>query len=67
MARDSSVGRERSLIVPGNIPLDSTTIATIHAPITDDINQQILEVSQKKLFLIRLKKKYLYIFIFLYI
>lgn len=44
MARDSAVGRERVLIVPGNLTLDNA--ANQHAGGSQtDLNQQILEVS----------------------
>lgn len=49
MARDSAVGRDRILIVPGNLALDNS--ATQHgggAP--TDLNQQIIEVSQENLY-----------------
>lgn len=44
MARDSAVGRERVLIVPGSLALDSAP--NQHAGASqNELNQQILEVS----------------------
>lgn len=43
MARDSAVGRERVLIVPGSLALDAAS--NQHAGVSQgDINQQIMEV-----------------------
>lgn len=44
MARDSTVGRDRVLIVPGSLALDSASSQHPNVPQTD-INQQILEVN----------------------
>lgn len=44
MARDSAVGRERVLIVPGNLTLENAANQLAGAA-QSDINQQILEVS----------------------
>lgn len=41
MARDSPMGRERALVVPGNITLEGSSLPP---PVRDDINQQIMEV-----------------------
>lgn len=43
MARDSAVGRERVLIVPGNLTLENAANQLAGAA-QSDINQQILEV-----------------------
>lgn len=43
MARDSAVGRERVLIVPGNLTLENAANQLADAA-QSDINQQILEV-----------------------
>lgn len=45
MARDSAVGRERVLVVPGSLALDNTTTNQHVAGVQNDLNQQILEVS----------------------
>lgn len=44
MARDSAVGRERVLVVPGSLALDTSTNQHV-AGAQNDLNQQILEVS----------------------
>lgn len=44
MARDSAVGRERVLIVPGSLQLENAANQHTGVP-QNDINQQILEVS----------------------
>lgn len=46
MARDSAVGRERVLIVPGTLNLENSTNQHSGAPPTD-LNQQILEVKKQ--------------------
>lgn len=54
MARDSAVGRERVLIVPGSLQLENAANQHTGVP-PNDINQQILEVSpinQTKIFFI---------------
>lgn len=45
MARDSAVGRERVLIVPGNLALENATSNQHGGNPQNDLNQQILEVS----------------------
>lgn len=45
MARDSAVGRERILIVPGSLTLDGGSSQQQPGVPQSDINQQILEVS----------------------
>lgn len=48
MARDSSVGRERILLIPGSLALDGSAQQQ-QQPVQADINHQIMEVrSQKK-------------------
>lgn len=44
MARDSSVGRERILLVPGSLALDGSAQQQ-QQPVQADINHQIMEVS----------------------
>lgn len=46
MARDSAVGRERILVVPGSLTLDNSTTNQHVVSVRNDLNQQILEVSQ---------------------
>lgn len=46
MARDSAVGRERILVVPSSLALDSTASNQLVAGAQNDLNQQILEVSK---------------------
>lgn len=46
MARDSAVGRERILIVPSSLALDNSSNNQHVAGAQNDLNQQILEVSQ---------------------
>lgn len=48
MARDSAVGRERVLIVPGSLALDAASNQHANVP-PSDIDQQILQVSLNKL------------------
>lgn len=43
MARDSAVGRERVLVVPGSLALDNTNQHVASAQ--NDLNHQIREVS----------------------
>lgn len=45
MARDSAVGRERILVVPGSLALDTTSNQHVTGA-QNDLNQQILEVSK---------------------
>lgn len=47
MARDSSVGRERILLVPGSLALDGSAQQQ-QQPVQADINHQIMEVSLQK-------------------
>lgn len=46
MARDSAVGRERILVVPSSLALDNSTTNQHVTSAQNDLNQQILEVSQ---------------------
>lgn len=46
MARDSAVGRERILVVPTSLALDNSTTNQHVTSAQNDLNQQILEVSQ---------------------
>lgn len=46
MARDSAVGRERILVVPSSLALDNSATNQHVASVQNDLNQQILEVSQ---------------------
>lgn len=45
IARDSAVGRERILVVPSSLALDSTPTNQHVAGAQNELNQQILEVS----------------------
>lgn len=47
MARDSAVGRERVLIVPGSLQLENAANQHTGGP-QNDINQQILDVSSHR-------------------
>lgn len=46
MARDSAVGHERILVVPGSLALDNSATNQHVTGAQKDLNQQILEVSQ---------------------
>lgn len=46
MARDSAVGHERILVVPGSLALDNSASNQHVTSVQNDLNQQILEVSQ---------------------
>lgn len=46
MARDSAVGHERILVVPGSLALDNSATNQHVTGAQRDLNQQILEVSQ---------------------
>lgn len=46
MARDSAVGRERILVVPSSLALDNSSNNQHVGGAQNDLNQQILEVSQ---------------------
>lgn len=46
MARDSAVGHERILVVPGGLALDNSATNQHVTGAQKDLNQQILEVSQ---------------------
>lgn len=48
MARDSAVGRERVLIVPGSLALDPASNQHVNVSSPSDINHQIMEVSSSK-------------------
>lgn len=45
MARDSAVGRERVLVVPGSLALDNSSTNQHVASAQNDLNHQIREVS----------------------
>lgn len=56
MARDSAVGRERVLIVPGNLTLENAANHLADAA-QSDINQQILEVRSLALSICKQKRR----------
>lgn len=51
MARDSAVGRERILVVPSSLALDNSSNNQHIGGAQNDLNQQILEVSQSSHFI----------------
>lgn len=65
MARDSAVGHERILVVPGSLALDNSATNQHVTGAQRDLNQQILEVSQHLTdFILFLSGKFIYCYVF---